>query len=196
MTFKYPKLLLLIRFLSFNIASAYFRSANLIITLLSWPLLFLERESRWQPSLPLASTSILDSLQMLATVFSKSSSQILFGMSGYSILFLRLYCSPFVWFFSKFIILSSNLLFTFFVITSSLVNFLFSNEIWSIVSVSLLIWSDNLCKSVWAILSLSDLVSSALSLTSSLNLMLIQKDLKYWYYFHPFWLYLLMRPRN
>ena len=147
MTCKWPKFLPLICFLSFNKASAYFRLTNLTITLLSWPLLFLERGSRWQPSISLASTSIPDSLQMLITVFSKSSSQILFGMPDNSTLFLRLYCSPFAWFFSKFMILSSNLLFTFFVITSSLVSFLFSNEIWSIGSGSLCIWSDSLCKS-------------------------------------------------
>ena len=98
-TFKCPKFLPLIRFLSFNKASAYFWLTNLIINLLSWPLLFLERWSRWQPSLSLASTSILDSLQMLITVFSKSSSQVLFGMPGNSTLFLRLYYSPFTWFF-------------------------------------------------------------------------------------------------
>ena len=64
-TFKCPKFLPLIRFLSFNIASAYFRLKNLTITLLSWPLLFLERGSGWQPSISLAFTSIPYSLQML-----------------------------------------------------------------------------------------------------------------------------------
>ena len=147
-TCKWPKFLPLIHFLSFNKASAYFWLTNLPITLLLCPLLFLERGSRWQPSISLASTSVPDSLQMLITVFSKSSSQILFSMPDNSTLFLWLYCSPFAWFFSKFMILSSNLLFTFFVITRSLVSFLFSNEIWSIVSVSLCIWSDSLCKSV------------------------------------------------
>ena len=88
----------------------------------------------------LASTSII-------LVISKSSSQILFDMPDSSILFLRLYCFHFAWFFSKFMILSSNLQFTFFVITSSLVSFLFSAEIWSIASVSLCIWSDTLYKS-------------------------------------------------
>ena len=33
-------------------------------------------------------------------------------------------------------------------------------------------------------------------MSSSVNLTLIQKDLKYWHYFHPFWLYLLMCPRK
>ena len=87
LTCKSPKFLPLIRFLSLNKASAYFRLTNLTITLLSWPLLFLERRSRWQPSISLASTSIPDSLQMLITVFSKSSSQILFGMPDNSTLF-------------------------------------------------------------------------------------------------------------
>ena len=102
--------------------------------ILPWPLLFLERWSRWQPSIFLVSTSIPDSLQMLITVFSKSSSQILIGMPDNSTLFLWLYYSPFAWFFSKFMILSSNLLLTFFVITISLVSFLFSAKIWSIPS--------------------------------------------------------------
>ena len=146
LTFKCQKFLPLICSLSFNIASAYFQLRNLTITLLSWPLLFLERGSRWQPSISLAFTSIPDSLQILMPVFSKSSLQMLFGMPDNSTLFLWLYCSPFAWFFSKFIILSSNLEFTFFVITSSLVSFLFSNEIWCITSVSLYIWSDSLCK--------------------------------------------------
>ena len=66
-----------------------------------------------------------------------------------STLFLQLNCSPFAWFFSKFIILFSNLLFTFFVVTSSLVSFLFSNEIWSMASVSLCIWLDSLCKKIY-----------------------------------------------
>ena len=111
-------------------------------------LLFHERGSWWQPSISLAFTSIPDSLQILIMVFSKSSLQMLFGMPDNSTLFLQLYCSPFTWFFSKFIIFSCNLVFTFFVITSSLVSFLFSNEIWSIASVSLYIWSDSLWKSI------------------------------------------------
>ena len=93
-------------------------------------------------------TTLNISLQMLITVFSQPSSQTLFGMLDNSTLYLRLYCSPFTCFFSKFMILSFNLLFTFFVITSSLVSFLFSNKIWSIYPVSLCIWSDSLCKSV------------------------------------------------
>ena len=98
-TFKYPKFLLLIYFLSFNIAFAYFWLTNLTITFLLWPLLFHERGSRCQPSISLVFTSIPDSLQMLITVFSKSSSQMLLGMLDYSKSFLRLYCFPFAWFF-------------------------------------------------------------------------------------------------
>ena len=98
-TCRCPTFLPLIRFLSFNRAFAFFRLKNLPITILSWLLLFLERGSRWHPSITLASTSISDSLQMLITVFSRSSSGMLFYMSDSSTLFLRLYCSPFGWFF-------------------------------------------------------------------------------------------------
>ena len=42
----------------------------------------------------------------------------------------------------------------------------------------------------------SDVISSALYLTASVNLTLIQKDLKYWYFFHPFWVYSLMCPHK
>ena len=59
-TCRCPKFLPLIRFLSFNRASAYFRLISLTITLLSRPLLFLERESQRHPSISLASTFIPD----------------------------------------------------------------------------------------------------------------------------------------
>ena len=137
-----------IHFLSPNIASAYFQLANLTIVLLSWPVLFPERRSWWQPSISPVSTSIPDTLQILITVFSKSPLHVMFSMPDNSSLFLQLYCSPFTWCFSKVIIFSLDLLFPFFVITSLLVSFLFSNEIWSIASVSLYIWLDSLCKAV------------------------------------------------
>ena len=151
-TYKWPKFLPLIDFLFFNKASANSQLTNLIITLLVWPLLFLERGNRWQPWISLASTSIPDSFQMLITVFSKLLSQILFDMPDKSTLFLRLPWTLFAWLFSKFMILSSNPLFTFFVTAGSLVTFLFSNEISSIASASLCIWSDSLCKSVSTII--------------------------------------------
>ena len=44
-TCRHPTFLPLIRFLPFSEASEYFRLTNLYITLLSWPLLFLERET-------------------------------------------------------------------------------------------------------------------------------------------------------
>ena len=159
-----------------------------------FPINKLERGSRWKPSISLATKSIPDSLQMLITVFSKWSSQILFGMPDNSTLFLQLYCPQFAWFFSKFMIFFSNLLFTFFVILSSLVSFLFSNEIWSIASVSLCIWSDILCKSVSTITF--PFRSNIFCTKSDFFRYLTLKNLKYWYYFHPFWLYLLMCSRK
>ena len=136
----------------YNRVSAYFWSTNLTITLLSWPLLFLEWGSRWHPSVSQASTSIPDSFQMFITVFFRSFSGMLFGMPNKCMLFLRLYC-PKLWliFLLKFIIFFSDMLFTFCVITSSLSRFLFSIEIWSTASVSSDVWSNSLCESVLTI---------------------------------------------
>ena len=149
MTIKCPKFLSLIHFLSFSIASTYFRLTNLLtITLLSWPLLFLERESVTTLNI----SSIHNYSRLLADVKNSILQIFITDAVWYaynSTLFLQLNCSPFAWFFSKFIILFSNLLFKFFVVTSSLVSFLFSNEIWSIASVSLCIWLDSLCKKIY-----------------------------------------------
>ena len=100
-TFKWLKFLLLIHFLSLNRASECFRLTNLTITLSSCPLLFLESGSLWQLSISFGSISTPESLQILITVFSRSSSGILFGISDISALFLRLYYSPFAWIFSR-----------------------------------------------------------------------------------------------
>ena len=77
-----------IHFLPLVIASAYFQFANLTIVFLSWPVLFPERGSWWQPSISPVSTSIPDTLQMLITVFSKSPWQVMFSMPDNSTLFL------------------------------------------------------------------------------------------------------------
>ena len=143
MTFKCPKFLPLIHFLSFifNIASAYLQLTNLTITLLScshdiylgipW-----ERGSQWQPSMSLASTSIPDSLQMLITQYSPNLHCRYWLACLITPHYSFGYTAPLLpdIFLAKFIVLSSNLLLTFFVITSSLVSFLFSNKIWSIAS--------------------------------------------------------------
>ena len=96
------KLLPLINFLSFNRASECFRLTNLTIALLSCPLLFLESESLWQPWISFRFISTPESLPILITVFSRSLSGMLFGIHDIFTLFLRLYCSSFFWFFSRF----------------------------------------------------------------------------------------------
>ena len=109
-TFKWLKHLLLIHFLSLSRAYECFQWANLTITLLSCPLLFLESRSLWQPSISFGSISTPEFLQILITVFSRPLSGMVFGVSDISVLFLQLYSSPFVWFFSRYTILSLSLI--------------------------------------------------------------------------------------
>ena len=97
------KFLPLIRFLLFKRTSPYFRLINLAITLLSWPLLFRERGSQWHLHQRCCSVCLVALLYSFGYIAPLSSD-----------------------IFSKFIIFSSNLLFTFCVITSSLLSFLFS----------------------------------------------------------------------
>ena len=107
-TFKCPKFLPLIHFLSFifNIASAYLQLTNLTITLLPCShdiYLGIPWERVSVTALNVSSIHIYSRLlaDVNNTVFSKSSSQILVGMPDNSTLFLWLYCSPFAWYFSS-----------------------------------------------------------------------------------------------
>ena len=195
-TCRCSKLLPLIRILqqSFRVqypSPAFFQLTNLTITILSWLLPFLERESVTSLSISgcdIYSRFFTDVNHGILWIFIR----VLFGMPDGPTLFLRLYYSHFAWYFSEFIIFSSNMLFTFWVIINSLLSFLFSIEIWSIVFISLDIWPDSLCKSASAITFSFRSNIFWLILTYWVNLMLILKDLKYWHYFQPFWLDLLM----
>ena len=95
------KALTTIPLFSLSRASECFRSTNLTVTLLSCPLLLLESGSLWQPLISFRSISTPGSLEILITAFSRSLSGMLFDMPDVSMLFLRLYCSPFAWFFSS-----------------------------------------------------------------------------------------------
>ena len=94
------------------------------------------------------------------------------------------------------IIFSSNLLFTFWVIASSLLSFLFSNEIWSIASVNLDISSGSLCKSVSTITFpfKSNIFCANSYFFREFNAN--SERFKKLNYFYPFWLDKMMCPRK
>ena len=123
-TFKWLNLLLQIRFLSFSRASEYFRLTNLTITFLSWPLLYLESGSLWQPSISFGSISTPESLQYLPC-----SQDLYQECCSVCLIFQRCFCGyiapPSPDFFQD-KLLRSSLRLTFFTIALSLWSFLFS----------------------------------------------------------------------
>ena len=121
-----------------------FLLTNFTITLLLDSLLYLETGKQWQPSMSFGSISKPESWQMSITTFSRLFSGISFGIPDNSVLLRRLYCSDLARFFSRQIIRSSSLVFTFFTTTSSLLIFLFVECSWDIVSLNFDIWLQRL----------------------------------------------------
>ena len=131
-TFKWLKLLPLIRFLSFNRASECFRLTNLTIALLSCPLLFLESESLWQYSI---------SFKCVFKIFIRNAVWYSWYFHVVSAAILLLLLLIF------FKILSSKLRLTSPTISISLWRFLLSATIWFTLSVSLSIFLQSSCRS-------------------------------------------------
>ena len=122
-------------FLSLNRASKCFWLTNLSITLLSCPLLFLESGNLWQPSISFGSISSPESLQILATLSTRSSSGMLFVYLIFPCCFCH-YTAPLFWIIYLFFFSSLNLWFTFLTTTRPLSHLLFSATIWLMISVS------------------------------------------------------------
>ena len=143
MTCRCPNFLPMIRFLSFHVFTIEKLHYNpfIVTSTITW-----ERESvifLTTYSFHSYSRSIAGVNHGILQIFIKELS----GMLDSSMIFLQLCCPIFGWVFYKFIIFSSYLLFTFCVITSSLLSFLFDKQVWPITSVSLDILFDSLSKS-------------------------------------------------
>ena len=114
--------------------SGCFLLTNFTITLLLGSLLCLETGKWWQPSMSFCSLSKLESWQMSIKTFSRLSSSVSFGIPDNSVLLHWMYCSHLAWFFSRLMICSSSLVFTFLATASSVLFFLFVECSWDIVS--------------------------------------------------------------
>ena len=143
----FEKSLLLIDFFLWSNDSECLRLTNLTITLLLSSRLYLETGRRWQPSMPLWSTSTPDSRQIFIILLSSWLSGISFGILLNSTLFLLLYCSDLACFFSKSITFFSSLLLTILTIASSLLICWFAVANFVMVSDKFEIWSQRLQRS-------------------------------------------------
>ena len=131
-------------FLFHNKASGCFLLTNFTITLLVESLRYLETGKQWHPSMSFGSISKPESWQMSITTFSRLSSGISFRILHNSMLLHWLYCSDLASFFSRLMIHSSSLVFTFFTTASLLLVFLFVECSWDILSFSFNIWLQRL----------------------------------------------------
>ena len=117
----YTLLLELIDFFECNISSKFFIFTNLTVTGLLSVVLLHPKGKHWQPSISAVFIILLEFLQISITLFSRSSSGILFEIPDISTLFLLLYCSALACNFSWLMIWFSRLTLTFLTIINSLV---------------------------------------------------------------------------
>ena len=112
-------------FLFHSKGSRCFLLTDFTITPLLESPIFLETGKQWQPSMSFGSISKLESWQMSIKTFSRFFSGISFGIPDNSVLLHQLYCSSLARFFSRLMIHSSSLVFTFLTTATSLLIFSF-----------------------------------------------------------------------
>ena len=135
--------------MSLTRVSECFRLTNVAITLLSCPLLFLQSGSLWQSSISSGSISTPGSLRILITVFKILVRNVVWYAWYLHVVSAAILDPPLPF---RVIIFNINYLFLQFMVNIFYnhyitLSFLFSATIWFILSISLSIFSESLCRS-------------------------------------------------